>query len=562
MQTSPLDTPSPMTFAIDYRYDEKAPVLGLSVAIDAFMRAWFQYSSLKTLGCHSSDPNSFLHFVELAQNTPPSAQKNCRHFNPHTSLNPLKEVSCVFVPDPNLSEVVWRRTKLSGAAYASCGLVHSMSGDQVTRAVANLCLAPTHGADALICPSRSIREAVVKVWETQADYLNRRFKTSFTCPVQTPIIPIGIETESFAARATPDLRNAQRSALNIAEDEVVILFVGRLNFATKAHPLPLLLAASQAAKQAKRKIRLILYGYFLPQADMEFRFRELLRDYGDTLTCQIVTNDDPRFPQGLWAAADIFTSLVDNVQESFGLTPIEAMACGLPTVLSDWDGYRDGVRHGLDGFLIPTYAPPLETGEDIAAQYFNEGHYGRYLVGTAQSTSIDIEAAAKAFVTLADNQAKRQDMGRQAQARARSMYDWRVIIPAYEQLWQKLAEDRLRFASDPLVPVDWEAFSPAHPNPWKVFSAFATKSLTPTDSLRVTMSQAEIQRVLRHDMNFFVPDLLLPLPLIHDLIEAVRANGRLRIQDILAVSPELERPRLWRTIGWLLKHGVCVRDEN
>ena len=51
-----------------------------------------------------------------------------------------------------------------------------------------------------------------------------------------------------------------------------------------------------------------------------------------------------------WSSADIFSSLSDNIQETFGITPIEAMASGLPVVVSDWDGYRDSVRHGVDGY--------------------------------------------------------------------------------------------------------------------------------------------------------------------------------------------------------------------
>jgi hypothetical protein len=48
-------------------------------------------------------------------------------------------------------------------------------------------------------------------------------------------------------------------------------------------------------------------------------------------------------------------------------------------VVSDWDGYRDGVRQGLDGFLIPTCAPPPDIGMDIAEAYSNDRHYGAIL---------------------------------------------------------------------------------------------------------------------------------------------------------------------------------------
>ena len=57
----------------------------------------------------------------------------------------------------------------------------------------------------------------------------------------------------------------------------------------------------------------------------------------------------------VWFAAYIFTLLSDNIQESFDSTPIKAMAAGLPVVVSDWNGYRDTVRNGIDGILVPTF---------------------------------------------------------------------------------------------------------------------------------------------------------------------------------------------------------------
>ena len=53
-------------------------------------------------------------------------------------------------------------------------------------------------------------------------------------------------------------------------------------------------------------------------------------------------------------ACDLVLSLVDNIQETFGLSIAEAMAAGRPVVASDWDGYRDLIRNGIDGYLIPS----------------------------------------------------------------------------------------------------------------------------------------------------------------------------------------------------------------
>ena len=63
---------------------------------------------------------------------------------------------------------------------------------------------------------------------------------------------------------------------------------------------------------------------------------------------------DPVLRFDVWRAADLVVSLVDNIQETFGLVIVEAMASGLPVVATDWDGYRDLVDDGRTGLLVPT----------------------------------------------------------------------------------------------------------------------------------------------------------------------------------------------------------------
>ena len=68
----------------------------------------------------------------------------------------------------------------------------------------------------------------------------------------------------------------------------------------------------------------------------------------------------------LWAAADVFLSLVDNIQETFGITPLEAMAAGLPVVASDWDGYRYTMRDSD----VPVFSyDKSQVGINVTAQY-------------------------------------------------------------------------------------------------------------------------------------------------------------------------------------------------
>ncbi len=555
-----------MTFCIQYAKPSSGElageVYGLDVAVNNFLSAWFKHGQQQQFICVPVDFPSFDQFKELAAAQGVDPAMRCVGLDPRTPRYNLEGMDCVFRPDPLIGGLIWRRQQLQGRGYAVCGLVHTMSGERIARAVGDLCLHPAAAGDALICPSPAVRDAVRNLWEIHTEYLNYHFGGRYSSPIETPVIPLGVDTEKFGRLMTPDHRAAQRAKLGIAADEVVILFVGRLSFATKAHPLALWQAIEHVAKTSKRKIRLVMHGYFKPK-DMEPYFRNLAADILKTARIDFVMNGDPEFPDGCWAAADIFASLSDNIQESFGLTPVEAMAAGLPAVVSDWNGYRGGVRDGVDGFLIPTLAPPPETGLALAERYYNEQNYGISLVAAAQSTFVDTMRCAEALRMLVEDDAKRLEMGRNGRARAESAFDWRHIIKAYEGLWHELGEKRRSTtAPSPGVPRNWQAANPAFPNPWAMFASFPSGFLAPADRLLVVLDQAEIDMLMKHEMNFFVPDLLMPKEMLLGMIEVIRKIGSAMIGDLLAGIQEAERPRAWRSFGWMLKLGICALERK
>jgi len=83
-------------------------------------------------------------------------------------------------------------------------------------------------------------------------------------------------------------------------------------------------------------------------------FEDGARQFAGNLRVSIVDGTDQGKRFAVWRAADLFTSLSDNIQETFGLVIVEAMASGLPVIASDWNGYRDLVTDGETGFLVPT----------------------------------------------------------------------------------------------------------------------------------------------------------------------------------------------------------------
>jgi len=548
-----------MTIAINYARPTSgltgAEIFGLDVAVNNLLRGWFRYGGQEKYIIRPTDEGSFTHCQSLATAAGIDAQ-NLIGLDPRHPAATLSKIHCLVQPDPLIGDLAWLRRQIPGAGYALCGLIHTMSGERIARTVSDLCIAPTSDSDALICPSHAIKAAVSNLWEIYSDYLGQRFGTVFTCPIQLPVIPLGVDAAPLAARATPDKRAAQRAALNAADNEVILLFFGRMSFATKAHPAPLFMAAEQAAHQSKNPIRLVMYGYYKPEM-MEEAFKNLGADFCERVKLEFIANSDPRFPDGLWAGADIFISLIDNVQESFGLTPLEAMACGLPVIVSDWDGYRDAVRHGVDGFCISTIAPPLATGLVIADRYCNSlDNYGEYLTASAQSTAIDIDQTAKAIQELADDPALRQQMGNHGRTRVAEHYDWSHIIKSYAALWTELGQRRRRNPPTEAFPPRWPAASPAYPNPYAMFAPFPSASLTPETRLILLGDPAQLEKVLRHEMNYFVPDLLLDKPALAAL--AQKCVTPQSISSLIAAAPALERDKVWRSCGWLLKFGMCA----
>jgi len=81
---------------------------------------------------------------------------------------------------------------------------------------------------------------------------------------------------------------------------------------------------------------------------------------GDIPDCGIETRfvghiSDDRRLAALYASADV--AVVPSLQEAFGKTVIEAMACGTPVVAFDSGGPQDIVSHRVDGYLAEPFSP-------------------------------------------------------------------------------------------------------------------------------------------------------------------------------------------------------------
>lgn len=473
------------------------------------------------------------------------------------NLDALQQPGVVYYPAPGLGPLALQRAAFGHGAWSLCGITHTICSAGAMDALTNLLVAPVQPWDALICTSTAARDAVARLLDAQSAYLRERFGATRILQPQMPVIPLGINTADFAT--TPEQRSAARTMLGVDDATIVVLFLGRLSFHAKAHPLPQYLALEKAARATGRKLVLVECGWHASPQIAE-AFREAAQ-----LACpsvRVVVLDSAAQPQHrptAWAAADIFSSLSDNLQESFGITPLEGMAAGLPLVVSDWNGYRDTVREGIDGFRVPTLMPQAGLGADFALRHaLGIDSYDTYCGNTSLLIAADVDATAAAFTRLITDPALRARMGAAGRAHVRANYDWSVIVPRYEALWDELRAQRIAQArKSPALAHPW----PARLEPFHHFAGYPAHTLTAKTRLQLAdgldagtaLAQAVALRQLK------VVELgkrFLPTDEELRILFAAAATGPASARELVRQIPDERRIAVFRSLAWLVKVGV------
>jgi len=421
-------------------------------------------------------------------------------------------------------------------------------------ALANLITAPVQPWDAVICTSTAVKNNVERLLQAQVDHLKARLGITKLVLPQLPVIPLGIHTQDFAFSVAQ--KAAARAALGVDEHTLVVLFMGRLSFHAKAHPLAMYQALEQAAQNTGKQVVLVECGWHANEF-IEKAYTDAAR-----LACpsvRVVTLDGRKAEdrQTAWAGADLFCSLSDNIQETFGIAPIEAMAAGLPVVVSDWDGYKDTVRDGVDGFRIPTTMPQAGLGGDLALRHALEvDTYDMYCGHTCSLVAVDVQATAAAFERLFNAPELRQQMGLAGRQRAIEVYDWKPIIGQYEALWGQLSEIRTSQAKGlNALPHPW----PARMDPFHAFASYPTRSLTPQTVLGLvdTDLNTAITRTQAYRQLAMVDFAKVVLPSeaeLRTVLTAAQLPGT-AVSLVQGVAKE-RLPFVFRSLAWLVKLGV------
>lgn len=549
-----------------FRIDRKS-VKGRHSAGAGFLKGFIEHGDTDRLVALTGSQEVFADFRALAGELDKRGRAVV-HAHPLDSQT-LRSVGTVFLPGPGLDEEAWIRRLGGERNYSLCGVTHTVASDRIVNALGQYLTAPTQPWDALVCTSTAVRSVVERIIEQHAEYLMRRGGGRFRSPVCLPVIPLGIDCDFYAPRdddaapgAGPAARRTLRARLGIGEDDFVVLFVGRLSFHAKAHPTPMYMAAARAAQRVRdRKIHLLLVGQFYNRM-IETEFRQAaVRFCGIAGAHFIDGSDGPLGPvvRSAWRASDIFVSLSDNIQETFGLTPIEAMAAGLPCVVSDWNGYKDTVVEGETGFRIHTVTVGSGAGGDIADRHAAGLDTYNQMIGiTSLATAVDIDACADAIVRLATDRELCARQSAAAMARARRLYDWRVVVAQYQDLWRELAELR---TVDPGVALrdQQEPGRIEFPDPFELYRHYPTALLSPDMSIAAKGGDpaADLARLREGKLNLYesIGYAFLSAGETDAVMARLMHAGPTRAADLVSGYTG-DRRRLVRTLLWLRKFDL------
>ncbi len=520
-------------------------LMGRQSAGVGLLRAIAHHSDAAQVGCFAADRS---HADAFGATLREAGYHGEIAWVPQSTPQALERFGCLYHPGPGIERLAWRRLEAGEHRYSLCGIAHATASHEMMSMVTNLLVAPVRSWDAIVCTSRVVRDSLRVLVEAQADYLRTRLGAQrFELP-QLPLIPLGVHCAGLQQDA--GRRTEARARFGIGDEDVAFLYLGRMSVHAKSHPQQMFTALERAEKGGRR-VHLVMAGWYAGEA-IETAFREAA-----ALLCPSVrlVELDGRLPanqRDAWAAADVFTSLADNVQETFGLTPVEAMAAGLPCVVSDWNGYRDTVRDGVDGYRIPTLMPGPGAGLDLAQRY-DDGvdSFDMYCGHASQAVALDGARLAQAYGRLVCDAGLRRTMGEQARCRAQSEFDWSVVFRRYRALWDELAERR---RADPVLAPALPSRAPDRPDPFRLFACYPTRPLTAASLVELTpdASLALVNQYRELAINRFAA---ASLPTLEDFGQMFGAIGPrpVEVEELIDTLGPCDRATLLRGLAWLCK---------
>jgi len=469
----------------------------------------------------------------------------------------------------DLADLAWQRRQTKDErAYSLVGLIHTIAPPAIRQYIGQCAIAPVEPWDALICTSPVVRDNLVQMFEAWNDYLGARLGASVKPPraPMLPVVPLGVDYQKLAAAADNRLARAElRRRLQVPDDEALILWVGRLDPLEKTFPQAMFQAIEEASRRARQRVHFAMVGWFPDPKAGPRLYAEAARLHAPSVAVHMLDGNNRKLVEAIWSAGDVFLSLVDNIQETFGITLLEAMASGLPVVASDWDGYRATVEHGLQGFLIPTLGGPPGLGYAMSLPHvFAMESYQHYVGALAQCTAVNVARAAEALAALISQPELRRKMGQAGRKRVQSTFDWPIVVGELISLFDELAEIRRHSAGFGSPSARARKRDPLKDEPFLSFAAFATEPLADAVVVRARACGVATPTSLFQGaaLNRFGARWRATLQETESVYALLRQEGELAVGQILSRFPISRRAPLQASLLWLCKLGLLDWDAR
>ncbi len=409
--------------------------------------------------------------------------------------------------------------------------------------------------DSVVCISSAAKDAYEKLFVQVSDELSLRHSLQIRYPGRFDLIPLGVDTETFRPR---DKRDA-RKLLSLPQDKLILLCFARFSAHEKMDLLPLLRGFQRLLGECQGEASRLLL--LLAGDDERYHYAQEVEKFAEALGVAKVVRfmKNPSFIEQplIYSAADVFVSFADNFQESFGITVLEAMASGLPAIVSDWDGYKDTVLHGKTGFRVPTYWTDCEERISLFSPICSWRLEHLYL---AQSVCVDINQMVEYLKEVIQHQELREEMGRNARKWVVERFDWKVVIEQYEALWMELYQASRDFERQnkerplaPKVPL-------LRPHRLKAFSSYPSRLIEAETQIHTTSYGNDVLGKKANLQLYKGMKNLLLFPMIQDILvlaQEKKPMGEVETELLRKYHKYSPTPQdIKYQMAWMLKQGL------
>ncbi len=525
-------------------------VYGYDIASNELIDSILQYSSASQISC-LFEPAQFQQELlkrKIKKIRNPYINKNIKMINEYellihgfksiSDINILYNVSSEFLPMIGLRESLEKHLPVTWT-------IHCASYPELLEHFyLPMLMSPVKPYDCLICTSRAVHNVVENILYRIEKYTGKKKQ------VRIENIPLGINSIKFAPVPPLPLREKYK----IPQDAFVILWLGRFSAADKADLYPLLIVFERLIrKNPNRRLLLLMAGYQPIGTHYIEELEKVVKNMNLSDHVIFIKNHDVSLRHELYCLSDVFTSPADNVQETFGITPIEAMACGIPQVVSDWDGYRDTVINQVTGFLISTSwsycCNDLEKRNFLPFDQTHRTQLYHYIM--SQSTAIDLIKYEQAFQKLLDDNCVLQQMKISSRQRAVECFDWRVIISKLDSLWHDLIDNakqcKCPFKPNDIIHIDYSSAFYSYPT---CFESDDSRFYRTCNENEILSRLSLFPKV--YGIETFLNDVELTIRIL--------AHEKLTMREMFLENPSYTKDQIRRCVMFLYKYGLLNKE--